>query len=102
MKNEYSYGTREEAMDALNDCLILDFRWGSEHEVDFWLREFIRGSDDDMDWMISAIYSIGIEYEIIWKWFFIQDKYPEIWTNESHNLISALAGIFEKLQLKNV
>nr|WP_315232355.1 hypothetical protein [uncultured Flavobacterium sp.] len=97
MKHKFSYNSCTEAMEALNHCLTKDFESNSIHEVDFWIREFIRDSDEDMAWLFSAVQNIGFGNLEVGKWFAIQAVYPELWTKRSHSLIKSFKTAFEDL-----
>jgi hypothetical protein len=89
-------------MEALNHCLTKDFEKSSIHEVDFWTREFIRDSDEDLNWLFLAIEKIGFDHSIMRRWFAIDAQNTEKLTKLSHSLIEFVASAFGDIKLSKV
>ena len=91
----FRYDSQEEAFEALISRINEDFIWDSYDEVDFWMREFIRDQDNDVDWVNSAIDIIGDEYYVIKAWFNSQTEREELWSETSFDLIEMFANSFD-------
>jgi hypothetical protein len=88
IRNEFDFKTHQEAYVALLQETAID----SLEKADYWLREFIRDSSEDLAWLNSAMHEIGIENVYVKHWFFYQVNLSRFWTKESYDLIVVWAG----------
>jgi hypothetical protein len=96
MKREFHYDTCQNAYEALiknlnnRGDLEEDFDWDSIEQIDFWLNEFIRDTDEDLNWLNNVINLIGHECSTIKYWFSIQAEDSDSRTDSSFKLICRL------------
>lgn len=91
----YFYETYQMAYDKLiyfmnNDD---DFDWDSIEQMDFWLKEFLRGNEEDIDWMNAVVNAIGHECYAVKQWFLYQSDYPELWPKKCFKIIKGFSNI---------
>lgn len=95
MKKRFHYDTCRDAFEALNTTIITDtdFDWDSIQQVGFWLNEFIRDTDEDLNWLNIVINTIGHDCSTIKYWFSLQSEDSESWTESSYKLICEFADL---------
>lgn len=95
MKKRFHFDTCQDAFEALNTTLNTnaDFDWDSIQHVGFWLNEFIRDTNEDLDWLNIVINTIGHECPTIKYWFSLQSEDSESWSKSSYKLICKFADL---------
>lgn len=90
MKNKFHYDSQEQALEAFIGSFKNDFE-NIIYEVDYWLRELIRDSPDDENWVNGFLTYVGKHFENDFQptlaWFNIEVKHPQLWTSKSYSLI---------------
>jgi hypothetical protein len=99
----YFYETYQIAYDELIYSMDNggDFYWDSIEQIDFWLKEFLRGNEEDIDWMNDAVNAIGHDYYAIKQWFMFQSDYPELWPKKCFEIIKVFSSAFKSEYQKN-
>lgn len=92
----FSFVTREIAYRELKISMNNDFDWESIECMDFWLSEFLRGDEKDINWINIVVNTIGHECTALIQWFIIQSDYPESWSEISFDSIKRMAELLKK------
>ena len=92
----FSFVTREIAYSELKISMNNDFDWESIECMDFWLSEFLRGDEKDINWINIVVNTIGHECTALIQWFIIQSDYPESWSERSFDSIKRMAELLKK------
>lgn len=97
-KNKFRYETHQDALDALNKSLNWDFEW-ELGEINLWIREFLRDTPNDNEWLNSVVNKIGPDCPEIKYWFIQQYEFPHLWSKTNFETIKMFSDLYKSLEV---
>lgn len=94
--NRFHYKTRKDANNALIISLNSDFDWESITLIDFWFREFLRDTPEDIGWLNVVINNIGHDCGPIGHWFMTQSQLPDSWSKTTFETIKLFSALYKE------
>ena len=97
-KNKFRYETHQDALDALSKSLTWDFEW-ELGEINLWIREFLRDTPNDNEWLNSVVNKIGPDCPEIKKWFIQQYEFPHLWSKTNFETITMFSDFYKSIEV---
>lgn len=96
--NKFRYETHQHALDAFNRSFNWDFDF-ELREIDFWMREFLRDTPTDNDWLNLVVNKIGHECPEIKYWFIQQFEFPQSWSKTNFETITMFSDFYKSIEV---
>jgi hypothetical protein len=97
-KNKFRYETHQDALDALNKSLNWDFEL-ELGEINLWIREFLRDTPNDNEWLNIVINNIGCNCSAIKHWFITESEFPESWSETNFETITMFSDFYKTIEV---